>query len=266
MFRITRMGINYRTVGTHRIYRPGGTDTFLISFVKSPFFMETEEGDTALITKPAFCFYEPGRYQHYYNAENVYVEDWLHFRPENEDALSFFEKAGIPFGHPVCLSDTADLTILFGLIDMEFREGGALRDAVCDGLLHTFLLKFSEERAAESRDMGRKTGCRQLLGDIRRSIYSYSEDSAKYRTVKELATEANLSLPYFQHLYREFFGVSPKEDIIESRIEYAEYLLMSGTLPIGEIARRAGYENAEHFSRQFRERTGMTPGSCRRGR
>ena len=53
-------------------------------------------------------------------------------------------------------------------------------------------------------------------------------------------------------------------DVISSRIERAKSLLMLTDLTARQIAVACGYENETHFSRQFRQITGKTPGEYRK--
>ena len=43
------------------------------------------------------------------------------------------------------------------------------------------------------------------------------------------------------------------------RIEESKLLLRGGALSMGEIAKKLGFSSQQHFSRQFRTVTGMTP-------
>ena len=52
--------------------------------------------------------------------------------------------------------------------------------------------------------------------------------------------------------------------MIAARIQRAEELLLSGAESIAAVAERCGYENAEHFYRQFKAVTGKTPRAFRR--
>ena len=47
------------------------------------------------------------------------------------------------------------------------------------------------------------------------------------------------------------------------RLEYAEFLLRNTAYPVTEIATSAGFCDASHFIRAFRERRGTTPASFR---
>ena len=96
---------------------------------------------------------------------------------------------------------------------------------------------------------------------LRTRIYN---DPARRWTVPLLAQKAARSISYFQHIYRQTFGVSVMEDVTRARIEYAKYLLEGSRDTIAEIAHACGYENDVHFMRQFKTRTKKTPTQWRK--
>ncbi len=78
-------------------------------------------------------------------------------------------------------------------------------------------------------------------------------------SVKDLADLCNISEAYFHRIFTAKFGVSPKEYIINRRIEYAKKLLLSEQFSVGEIAQMCGYFEPCHFSREFSKRVGISP-------
>lgn len=78
-------------------------------------------------------------------------------------------------------------------------------------------------------------------------------------TNKLLADRCRISEIYFRRLFAESFGVSPKQFILELRIQRAKQLLGEGGLKISAIADACGFGDAYHFSRIFKKRTGYTP-------
>ncbi|MBE6591666.1 MAG: helix-turn-helix transcriptional regulator, partial [Ruminococcaceae bacterium] len=64
---------------------------------------------------------------------------------------------------------------------------------------------------------------------------------------------------YFRKLFLNSFGVSPKEYMIQKRMDYAKNLLKSGDFSISEIATLCGYTESCHFSREFSKREGISP-------
>ena len=59
-------------------------------------------------------------------------------------------------------------------------------------------------------------------------------------------------------------GTSPIKYLNGVRIEVAKKLLCLGDDPIGEVAIKAGFEDALYFSRIFRQATRLSPSQFRR--
>lgn len=75
----------------------------------------------------------------------------------------------------------------------------------------------------------------------------------------DLARECNISEIYFRKIFTEEYKLSPKQYLIEVRINKAKQLLTDGFLKINAIASQCGFTNQYHFSRIFKEKTGFTP-------
>ncbi len=86
--------------------------------------------------------------------------------------------------------------------------------------------------------------------------HSFSE---KEISVSRLAALCGMSEVYFRKIFLHCFGVSPKECIIQKRMEYAKQLLILGEFEISEIAELCGYSEPCHFSREFKKRFGVSP-------
>ncbi|MBR6385008.1 MAG: helix-turn-helix domain-containing protein [Ruminococcus sp.] len=98
------------------------------------------------------------------------------------------------------------------------------------------------------------------LRKLRREIHKAPELNWN---LKELAKYLNISKSYVQKLYKESFGISYIDDLIEARIGMAKQLLKTTDMRINEIAVSCGYQNPTHFMRQFRNKTGMSPSQFR---
>ena len=77
--------------------------------------------------------------------------------------------------------------------------------------------------------------------------------------ITDLSNMCGMSEVYFRRIFTQRFGVSPKEYIIQKRMEYAKRLLLSGEFGVSEIAELCGYAEPCHFSREFKKRTGVSP-------
>jgi AraC-like DNA-binding protein len=77
--------------------------------------------------------------------------------------------------------------------------------------------------------------------------------------VSYLASLCGVSEVYFRKLFFNCFGVSPKEYMIQRRIEYAKTMLISGDFSVSTVATLCGYAEPCHFSREFTKRVGISP-------
>ena len=95
---------------------------------------------------------------------------------------------------------------------------------------------------------------------IRPGIEMMNRDFANSElTVSRLADLCGMSEVYFRKLFQSVTGRTPKEYLIQKRIEYARSLLEAGSFSVAEVARLCGYSEPCHFSRVFSARVGVPP-------
>lgn len=80
----------------------------------------------------------------------------------------------------------------------------------------------------------------------------------------DLAGQLNLSYDYFQHRFRELYGVSPQQFLLQKRLSAAQRLLDNSDLSCTDIAYRCGFSNSSQFSMIFRRELGVTPSQFRK--
>lgn len=78
-------------------------------------------------------------------------------------------------------------------------------------------------------------------------------------TNKLLAQKCDISEVYFRKLFFDNFKTTPKQYIIDIRINKAKQLLTDGVLKINVISEKCGFSNPYHFCRVFRQKVGLTP-------
>lgn len=79
-------------------------------------------------------------------------------------------------------------------------------------------------------------------------------------TNKTLAEKAMISEVYFRKLFKENFGVSPKQYIQDLRIIKAKNLLKGNICPsVSAVAEEVGFSNVYQFSAAFKKTVGITP-------
>jgi AraC-like DNA-binding protein len=83
-------------------------------------------------------------------------------------------------------------------------------------------------------------------------------------SMKQMCELAGMSSTHFNRRFGELFRMSPTRFLHSLRIDKARQLLAHTSLSIGDIAMETGYHDQSHFTRHFRQLTGMTPRTCRR--
>ena len=68
---------------------------------------------------------------------------------------------------------------------------------------------------------------------------------------------------HFLRLFKRYYGQTPRQYLIEKRIERARELLRTGS-NVTEVCFEVGYENPSSFCTLFRRRSGVTPSEFRR--
>jgi len=98
---------------------------------------------------------------------------------------------------------------------------------------------------------------------ISRTIEHMHKHFIEKISVKKLADAAGMSTRSLLRHFKRINGSSPKEYLIELRINYACELLDTTRLSIDEIAFSTGFNDSSYFSREFRKATGATPSKYR---
>ena len=78
-------------------------------------------------------------------------------------------------------------------------------------------------------------------------------------SLNELAAMCGMGESYFQKLFKEIHGISPKKYIIQLKINHACDLLRLERYTVTQIAELCNFLDIYFFSRQFKEYMGITP-------
>jgi AraC family transcriptional regulator of arabinose operon len=107
-------------------------------------------------------------------------------------------------------------------------------------------------------------GPQQLDDRIHDAVNFIARNLAGPLSVRVIADAVALSPSRFSHLFTEQVGSSPARFVELRRIERAQALLSSSSLPIGAIADATGFSSQFYFASRFRALAGMSPSEWRR--
>lgn len=253
MIYVKEIGYQFINLGGIDINRATGNGNYLFIYFRCP--VEIWQGDAyKLVEADTFILYRKGAQQKYRKLDGHYINDWIHLDFDAYD--DFFENLGIPFDTPIKLPDSNPVTSMISDLFMEYFNVGEQHEKIMDQKVNALFLRFSDLYHFSQKNSQKMTKYLQELIKIRKKIqnYEYCPESAA-----DIAELLNISTSYLQHLYKSFFGVSVNHDIIRGRIDHAAHLLNGTEHSITEVAQICGYENLEHFSRQFKKIKGCSP-------
>jgi transcriptional regulator GlxA family with amidase domain len=90
------------------------------------------------------------------------------------------------------------------------------------------------------------------------------EHLAEPLTVEALAARAHLSPRTFARRFKETTGATPHRWLLDQRLQHAEHLLETTTLPVDAVAARAGFGSGDTLRHHFAARRGVSPNRYRR--
>jgi len=82
-------------------------------------------------------------------------------------------------------------------------------------------------------------------------------------SIRRIAREVGKSQNYIARRFRERFGMTILQYALSRRVAHARYLLESTDLPVRQVARRAGIDDAQYFNKQIRRQLGDSPSAIR---
>ncbi len=241
-FYITTVG---KTEKEHTVYRPGGIESFLLLYTEKGcgeinLYGEKIEAGVGTLTVI------PPNVTHYYTMKG---EEWstLWITFDGYGAKQFFDvEAGV-----VAVPEEVDFPgKLKKIHHLRHDEAWNLQSSA---LLYSLLLECKELIPEKS------TSAYKLKSQLRDSL-SYIQSN--YMNIIELSVLANLSgvsREHFCRIFRQYTGMRPVEYITKIRLQKARELLdVNREMPIGEIARRTGFQSNSYFSSVFRKNFGIS--------
>lgn len=241
--------------GFHLCRTTTGDDYIFIHFLSpAEVFLD---GQWQKIKKGACVFWHAESYQEYRSLDNPLLHDYFHIRQNSAPHLdAVMMQYGIEYETIYYPPESAEITELIQQIEIEGLKKQLYYQEIFSFHLQKLLILLARSQSQYDRSSVDNETYKRFTS-LRQSFHT---EFSKNWTVAEMASIVNLSPSRFYSLYKEIFGISPKKDFLQIRIEHAKKLMQQGSYSIREIAEMAGYNNQYHFIRQFREVSGITPG------
>ena len=128
--------------------------------------------------------------------------------------------------------------------------------------LMTTLAKISEENKENKGSMQALSIARSIAETIHHNfnLFFLNENRDKnLLLMKNIYQEINISMSYGLEVFKEIYGISPKEYLDRLKFKESKRLIRNPNISIEFISEQVGYSNVSHFSRQFKKWAGVSP-------
>ena len=101
---------------------------------------------------------------------------------------------------------------------------------------------------------------RSGYSELTESILAYIHENYKsFLPLRKIAAAMNYSVAYCDQVFKRDIGVSIVHYLIDYRIAKVKEYLIENVISLKEIAEQTGFGECNYLSRQFRQRTGLSP-------
>lgn len=215
------------------------------------------EGNKLEITAGQMFLLPPDKIVYYYaDSQLPWCYTWASF--QGKQAEFYLEKAGFPPNvlvrdcniHP---GDFAAVIHQMLLANTASYQDGLLRTSYLYQLF-SLLVSSNKPQNKNTHTIGQN-----IQYAVQYMEYNFNSDIQ----ISDITNYLSLSRSYFSREFHKQMGCSPKEYLLNYRIEEAKRLLRNTQLPVSDVAQKTGYSDTFSFSRIFRKKTGMSPSGFR---
>ncbi len=175
-----------------------------------------------------------------------------------EDCFIQFDNIGstlteklLPPSHPISLQDPEHIYDLINVMAYENIYDSNHREEILDQLMNVLVLKIHNSIHSDDKSIHFVE-----LQKIRQQIYEHPEYDW---SLDIIADSLNMTPNHVHSIYKKSFNTTCNQDVITSRINAAKHQLIHTSNPVYLIASSIGYNDAEHFHRQFKKNVGISP-------
>lgn len=253
--------------GTYRLrtkqklptWSPRGRVDYQLLYVaagKTHFFIEGEE---KIVTAGHMVLFRPKEEQHYeYYGEDKPEVYWVHFT--GSDVRNILRHFDIPTDEHVFFSGTPSAyATLFKQMIEEFQTCRVGYEEMLEMCLRQLFMLIQRTRLEKPAIV--TTQVQEEMNLARQYFHEHYNEPIN---IDEFAQSRHVSISLFMRNFKKVFNVSPKQYILNIRMNNAQSLLETTDYTVTEIAAIVGYDNPLYFSRLYHKQKGQSPSDYRK--
>lgn len=251
----------YRLRSTRKLptWSPRGRVDYQLLYVaagKAHFYID---GEDKTVSAGHMVLYHPKEEQHYeYFGEEKPEVYWVHFT--GGDVRNTLRHYDIPVEEHVFYCGTqSEYDHLFKKMIEELQACRVGYRELLEMYFRQLLLAVQRARLEKPPMVSS-----MVMEEMNAARQYFHEHYNEAISVEEFALSNHVSISLFMRNFRKVFGISPKQYILNIRMNNAQSLLETTDYTVTEIAAIVGYDNPLYFSRIFHKQKGQSPSDYRK--
>ncbi len=218
----------------------------------------TYGGNTYHLKEGDCAFLDCHRAYSHHTSQKLWTLQWVHFYGPNMNAIyeKYVERGGKPCF--TCSYAKEYSGLIKDLYDIAASDG-YIKDMQIYQRLTVLLTLLMEE--GWSTERGAYNSKRRNLQVVKEYLDEHYREKIRLDTLSE---KFYINKFYLTRIFKEQFGVSITDYVLQLRITTAKQLLRFSDKTVDEIALCCGMNDASYFSRMFKKIEGVSPGQFRR--
>lgn len=160
-------------------------------------------------------------------------------------------------------SDTNEVLKCMQSILQEMQDRQPNHETVCRAYMDVMVVQLMRNAKISMTRNSTVPASNRQCASVRHFIEHHYKEKL---SLDVLAEAANLNKYYLAHAFKEEYGVSPINYMIDCRIRESKRLLAETDLSLTQIANILGFSSASYFSQSFRKSEGISPIEFRKTR
>lgn len=237
----------YEKCESSHFWGPAMRTQYLLHYVISGCGTYTVGGETYAL-HPNECFLiRPGeRTMYTADKDDPWEYMWVAF--DGFDVLEILRRTGLVSSYVAAVENGAEFQRYMQEMIEEFNQGSLFKVMSCFyGAMS--VLEKSAHGGAYTRE---HEYVNKAIGYIK-SNYGYPIQ------ISDLARHIGIDRTYLYRIFAASENMSPKQYLMQVRINAAKKMLLAGTYSVGETALSCGFSDSASFCGRFKRVTGMTP-------
>ena len=205
---------------------------------------EGNRGDLLIMEPWEIVYHGPRK-----DAKEGFVNDWIHIK--GDDFRQLLERYPLPKNTAFPIGKAYPLRPFLEQLQTEFHCPEEGRSEIIDSILTQMVIHvYRDYQHYNTQPTSRSVSI---------AVEAIAQNPGHDWRLAELSDMCGYSVSRFSEIFRQQYGHSPMQHVLQQRIHLAKRYLLSGQASIGYIAEVCGFQSPNYFCKYFKQVVGCPP-------